>query len=141
MEVAVDLELEPENLVEVWPVIFSDRKLELTRYMYRSRRQQGGRFTTMPVPRHGRQPPYIGDWQDMQHGGSWSDFTNWVRGAANTVYQKALVPTAHFIKDQHILSTAAGLLLHPAAKFGAIGLRQAGFGKKKRTGRYRVIHT
>jgi hypothetical protein len=74
-----------------------------------------------------------------QYGGSWSDFTNWVRGAANTVYRKALVPTGNFIKDQHILSTAAGFIPHPAGAVGAFALRQAGLGKKPRAGKYRVI--
>ena len=70
-----------------------------------------------------RAPPNI------QYGGG---FVDWVKGAANTVYNSAIKPAAKWVKDNHVISTAAGFIPHPAGKAASAVLRQAGFGKKKR---------
>lgn len=77
----------------------------------------------------------------LQYGEGWSDFTNWVKGAANTVYTKALVPAGNWIKDNHVLSEVAGIIPHPAGKAAAMVLRQAGLGKQRRQRRFNVIRT
>jgi hypothetical protein len=57
-----------------------------------------------------------------QTGEGWGDFTRWVRGAANTV--------GNFVKKNHVISTAAGLL--PGyGKFVAPVARMAGLGKRR----------
>lgn len=68
-----------------------------------------------------------------QYGGQEGDGAawDWIKGAANTVYQKAIRPAAKFIKDNRILSTAAGFIPHPAAGAAAGLLRQAGLGRRR----------
>ena len=67
-----------------------------------------------------------------QYGGDFLGIGNWVRGAANTVWNKALKPAAQYVKDNRLLSKAVGLIPHPAGKIGSEVLRQAGFGRKKK---------
>ncbi len=68
-------------------------------------------------------------------GNIFNSIGSWVKGAANTVYNKALKPAARFIKDNHLISTAVGLLPHPAGKAAGIGLRLAGYGRRRRVRR------
>jgi hypothetical protein len=66
----------------------------------------------------------------MRGGNFFTDAGRWLRGAANSV--------GHFVKDNHVLSTAAGLIPHPAGAFGSAVLRQAGLGKPPRKGKGRM---
>jgi hypothetical protein len=74
----------------------------------------------------------------VRRGGSlWS----WIKGAANTVYNKAIKPAHNFLKNNHVYSSAAALIPHPAGKVAAAGLRAAGYGRRRRkvgAGRRRV---
>ncbi len=65
-------------------------------------------------------------------GNIFNSIGSWVKGAANTVYNKALKPAANFVKNNHLISTAVGLIPHPAGRAAGIGLRLAGFGKRRR---------
>ena len=59
----------------------------------------------------------------QQKGGSWSDFTNWVKGAASTVWNKAIKPAARWIKDTKSVSKVAGAVNPNAGKVAsAVGL-------------------
>jgi hypothetical protein len=79
-----------------------------------------------------------------QSGGSWSDFTNWVKGAANTVYNKALKPAWEYVKKKPV-STAGyilkGLSYIPSPLSGAlstagtaVGAAGTAFGKGMKGG-------
>ena len=46
----------------------------------------------------------------QQHGDGWlGDAWDWTKGAANTVYRKALVPAHDFVKKHKIISRGANL--------------------------------
>ncbi len=64
-----------------------------------------------------------------QKGGSWSGFVNWVKGAAKTVWNKAIKPAARFIKDNGIISKIADKI-DPRA--GTVA-RAVGLGRKKKS--------
>lgn len=70
-------------------------------------------------------------------GNIFSDAGNWIRGAANTVYNGAIRPAARFIKNNHLISAGIGFIPHPAARAAAIGARIAGYGRRKRVRRRR----
>jgi hypothetical protein len=67
-------------------------------------------------------------------------FTKTIPYAAKQTYDHVLKPVGQFAKDQHVLSSLAGMAgsLHPGLKIpGAIGsaaLRSAGWGRHKRGG-------
>jgi hypothetical protein len=65
-------------------------------------------------------------------------FTKTIPNAAKTVYNKALKPAGNFIKNNHLLSTVAALIPHPAGKVGAAGLRAVGLGRRRRVRRKAV---
>lgn len=86
------------------------------------------------------------DRRRMQGGSAFTDFfTQTIPNAAKKVYSNVIKPVGNFVKDQHLLSSAAGLLgslvPHPAGKLAGIaaaaGLRHAGLGRKRRVGRPR----
>ena len=56
---------------------------------------------------------------------------DWIKGAANTVYNKAIKPAYNFAKDTKALSTIAGLIPHSGAKVVSAGLRAVGLGRGK----------
>ena len=58
-----------------------------------------------------------------------SKIGDWFKGAANTVWNKAIKPAGNFIKDHHVLSTVAGMIPDGRAKIGATALRAIGLGK------------
>jgi hypothetical protein len=69
----------------------------------------------------------------MQGGSAFTDFfTKTIPRVATGFYKGALKPAGNFIKDNHILSTVAGFIPHPAGRVASIGLRQAGLGRKRR---------
>jgi hypothetical protein len=80
------------------------------------------KFVTMPHP--------------AQYGeGFFGDIGHWIKGAANTVYRKALKPVGNFVKDNHLISTGVGALVPGfGAKVAALGLRQAGLGRGRQAG-------
>ena len=74
-----------------------------------------------------------------QAGGSWSDFTNWVKGAANTVadagktvYERAIKPAHQWIKDNKIISKFGNQIDKSGTLSKLAGV--AGYGKKKQKG-------
>ena len=72
------------------------------------------------LQRHGIMPHY----EYPMQGAGWSDFTRWVRGAVRD--------TGKFIKNNHLVSTAAGFIPHPLGKAAAVGLRLGGLGRRRR---------
>jgi hypothetical protein len=68
---------------------------------------------------------------DYQYGGDFLGIGNWIKGAANTVYNGALVPVHNFIKDNKIISRTAGLIPHPAGKALGVAAGLAGYGKRR----------
>lgn len=64
-------------------------------------------------------------------------FKHTIPSAAKTVYNKALKPTANWIRDNKVLSTAAGYIPHPAGTAVSTGLKLVGLGRRRRVGRPR----
>jgi len=84
-------------------------------------RRRGG--TTMRIAIH--RP--VGMGRRRKRGGSFfGSIGNWVKGAANSV--------GNFVKKNHVLSTVAGFIPHPAARAAALGLRLGGLGRRRRRG-------
>jgi hypothetical protein len=57
-----------------------------------------------------------------QRGGSWSDFVNWVKGAASTVYNKVLKPVGNYIAEKPLsaISKVAGLASNIPTPFSGV---------------------
>lgn len=70
-----------------------------------------------------------------QQGGSWSDFTGWVKNAAKKVYNtgKKVYGT---LKDTKAISTIGRLVPHPGVQAFAKKAEEAGFGRHKGGARY-----
>jgi hypothetical protein len=64
-----------------------------------------------------------------------SGIIDWIKGAANTVYDKVLKPVGNWVKDNKIISKVFSLAgnLDPRFKAGAIAADAVGLGRKRRT--------
>jgi hypothetical protein len=97
------------------------------------------------VMRHGR----------GMHGGSWNDFTSWVKGAANTVGNAVTGAAKAVYNGAKMVATTVGpmaldalkkvkpsdllsLIPHPAGATAAMVAKQIGLGRRKRKGGERV---
>jgi len=69
-------------------------------------------------------------------GNIFTDAGNWIKNAARTVYDKALVPAHDFIKRNKLVSRGLALIPHPAGKAAALGASVAGYGRRRHRGGY-----
>ena len=58
-------------------------------------------------------------------------FLDWIKGAANTVWNGAIKPAANFVKDQHLISRGLSAFNDPRAKAAGAAAGALGLGKKR----------